>query len=162
MTDTIMTPMFDAQRTMINQSNELFKQGLKFQHDAFEAYRDTFDVQESTQRRNVEATQRAVDAYFEALEDAGGDAMGAHEVHEAVDEGFAAFLDFHEQSWDTVDQLAEENAAAYEEFVDQLESMADDSTEMAVEASQQTEAQTEIAIESTEETVAAAEDTLEQ
>ncbi|MFC6906495.1 hypothetical protein [Halalkalicoccus tibetensis] len=151
MTDTFMNPMFDAQRTMINQSNELFKQGLKLQHDAFEAYRDTFDVQESTQRRNVEATQRAVDAYFEALEDAGADAMGVREVHEAVDEQFAMFLDLHEQSWDNLEQLAEENAETYDTFVSQLESMADDSTGMAVEASQQAEEQTEIAVESTED-----------
>lgn len=152
MTDTLMTPMFDAQRTMINQSNELFKQSLKFQHDAFEAFRSTFDTQESTQRRSVEATQRAVDAYFEAIEDAGGEA-GVHEVHEAVDEQFAVLLDLHEQSWDTVEQLSEENAAAYEQFVEQLETMADDSTEMAVEASQQAEEQTEIAIESAEDAV---------
>ncbi|KYH25415.1 hypothetical protein HAPAU_20870 [Halalkalicoccus paucihalophilus] len=152
MTDTLMTPMFDAQRTMINQSNELFKQSLKFQHDAFETFRGTFDTQESTQRRGVEATQRAVDAYFEAIEDAGGEA-GVQEIHEAVDEQFAVLLDLHEQSWDTVEQLSEENAAAYEQFVEQLESMADDSTEMAVEASQQAEEQTEIAIESAEDAV---------
>ena len=35
MTDTLMTPMFDVQRTMIEQSNQAFKQGLQFQHDAF-------------------------------------------------------------------------------------------------------------------------------
>lgn len=152
MTDTLTTQMFDAQRTMINQSNELFKQNLKLQHDAFEAFRGTFDTQESTQRRGVEATQRAVDAYFEAIEDAGGEA-GVSEIHEAVDEQFAVLLDLHEQSWDTVEQLSEENAAAYEQFVEQLESMADDSTEMAVEASQQAEEQTEIAIESAEDAV---------
>lgn len=161
MTDTLMTPMFDAQRTMINQSNELFKQGLKAQHDAFEAFRGTFDTQESTQRRSVEATQRAVDAYFEAIEDAGGDA-GVHDIHEAVDEGFAAFLDLHEQSWDSFEQLTEENAEAYDEFLTQLESMADDSTEMAVDASEQAEEQTEIAIESTEDATESAENVVDR
>lgn len=153
MTDTLMTPMFDAQRTMINQSNETFKRGLKLQHDAFEAFRGTFDTQKSTQRRNVEATQRAVDSYFETLEDAGGDAVGVHEVHEAIDQQFSVFLDLHEQSWDTFEQLAEENAEAYDEFVSQLESIADESTEIAVEASQQAEEQTEIAVESAEDAV---------
>jgi hypothetical protein len=153
MTDTLMTPMFDAQRTMIEQSNHAFKQGLKFQHDAFEAFRGTFDTQESTQRRSVEATQRAVDAYFEAIEDAGGDTMGTREVHDAVDEQFEVFLDLHEQSWDTFEELTEENADAYEQFIEQLESMADDSTEMAVEASQQAEDGTEIAVESAEDAI---------
>ncbi len=152
MTDTLMTPMFDAQRTMINQSNEAFKQGLSLQRDAFEAFRGTFDTQESTQRRSVEATQRAVDAYFEAIEDAGGEA-GVREVHDAVDEQFAVLLDLHEQSWDSFEQFAEENADAYDEFITQLESMADDSTEMAIEASQQAEEGTEIAVESTEDAV---------
>ncbi len=153
MTDTLMTPMFDAQRAMINQSNETFKRSLKLQHDAFEAFRGTFDTQESTQRRNVEATQRAVDAYFEAIEDAGGDGMGVREVHEAVDEGFAAFLDLHEQSWDAFEQLAEENAEAYDELITQIESTVDESTEMAVEASQQAEEQTDVAVESAEDTI---------
>lgn len=151
MTDTLMTPMFDAQRTMIEQSNQAFKQGLTIQHNAFEAFRDTFDTQESAQRRSVEATQRAVDTYFEAIEDAGSDGMGTPEVREAVDEQFAMLLDLHEQSWDAFEQLTEENAEAYEAFISQIESMADDSTEMAVEASQQAEDGTEIAVESVED-----------
>lgn len=150
MTDTLMTPMFDVQRTMIEQSNQAFKQGLQFQHDAFEAFRGTFDTQESAQRRSVEATQRAVDTYFEAIEDAGGD-MGTHEVREAVDEQFAMLLDLHEQSWDSFEQLTEENAETYEQFISQLESMADDSTEMAIEATQQAEEGTEIAVDSIED-----------
>lgn len=154
MTDTPMAPMFDAQRTMINQSNKLFKQGLKTQYDAYEAFRGTFDTQKSTQRQGVEATQRAVDAYFEAIEDAGGDAMGVHDVHETVDEQFAAFLDLHEQSWDAFEHLTEENAAAYERFLEQLETLADDSTERTIEASQQAEEQTEITVESVEDATA--------
>jgi hypothetical protein len=150
-TETPFQQILDVQRTAIEQSNQLFKQNLAMQREAIEAFRGTFDTQESVQRRSVEATQRAVDAYFEALEDAGADVMGVPEVHEAVDEQFAVLLDLHEQSWDAFDQLAEEHAAAFDDYLDQLESLADDSTEAALDTTGQAHEQTEIVVESVED-----------
>lgn len=151
MTETPFTQMFDVQRTMIQQSNQVFKQGLALQREAIKAFRSTFDTQESTQRQNVEATQRAVDAYFEALEDAGADGMGLAAVQEVVDEQFAVLLDVHEQSWDAIERLTEENAAAYDEYLTQLESVVDDSTEAALDATERTRGRTEVVVESVED-----------
>ncbi len=151
MTETPMSQMFDVQRTMIQRSNQVFKQGLSMQREAIEAARSTLDTQEETQRRSVEATQRAVDAYFEALEDAGAGGMGVREVQEVVDEQFAVLLDLHEQSWDALEQLTEENAAAYDEYLGQLEAMADDSTGTALDATGRSRSQTEVVVESVED-----------
>lgn len=150
MTETPMNQMFDVQRTMIQRSSQAFKQGLTMQRQAVEAFRDTFDTQESTQRQSVEATQRAVDAYFQAIEDAGAGEMGVSEVQEVVDEQFAVLLDLHEQSWDAFEQLTEENAAAYDAFLAQLESMADESADAALDATGRTQDQTEVVVESAE------------
>lgn len=150
MNETPMSRTFDAQQTMIQRSNRLVEQGLAMQREAVEAFRGTFDVQEETQRRNVEATQRMVDAYFEALSDAGADGMGVAAAQEGVDEQFAMLLDLHAQSWDAVDRLVEENAAAYDELVEQFASMADDSASMA-NTSGRTRARTEVVVEAVED-----------
>jgi hypothetical protein len=151
MNETPMSQMFDAQQTMIKQSNEAFKRGLAVQREAVEAFRDALDVQEETQRRNVEATQRMVDAYFEALSDAGADGMGVAAAQEGVDEQFAMLLELHAQSWDAVDRLVEENAAAYDDLVEQFASMADDSAGAAFDTSRGARARTEIVVESVDD-----------
>lgn len=147
MSETPMTQMFDMQRTVLQQSNQVFKQSLTMQRKAFEAFRGTFDTQRSTQRQSVEATRNAVDAYFEALEDAGANGMGLSEAQEAVDQQFDALLDLHDQSWETFEQLTEENAAAFDEYIAQLETVADESTRAALDATGQAQEQTEIVIE---------------
>lgn len=151
MNETPMSRTFDAQQTMIQRSNRLVEQGLAVQREAVEAFRDALDVQEETQRRNVEATRRAVDAYFEALSDAGADGMGVAAAQEGVDEQFAMLLELHAQSWDAIDQLAEENAAAYDDLVDRLVSMTDDSAGTALDAPEGTRARTEVVVESVED-----------
>lgn len=147
-TETPMSQMYDAQRTMIERSNRAFMQGLAMQREAIEAFRGTLETQESTQRRNIQATQRAVDAYFEALEDAGADGMGVSAAQEAVDEQFAMLLELHAQSWGAVEQLAEENVAAYDDFVTRFVSMADGSADAALGATGRTRDRTEIVVES--------------
>lgn len=144
MTETPMERAFDAQSTMLRRSTRAFERGLATQREAIEAFRDVLDAQEETQRRNVEATQRAVDAYFEALPGA-----GAAAGQEAVDEGFTTLLEFHAQSWDAVDRLAAENAAAYDELVEQYTSMAD--ARPREDAADRTRARTEVVVEPVED-----------
>lgn len=144
MTETPMERAFDAQQTALRRSTRAFERGLATQREALEAFRGTLDVQEETQRRNVEATRRMVDAYFEALPGA-----GAAAGREAVDEGFATLLELHAQSWDAVDRLAAENAAAYDELLEQYASTTE--ARPRGDAADRTRATTEVVVEPAED-----------
>ena len=139
---TPVTTTFEVQRATIKQSQRAFEQGVEFQKRLNEAVINSFDSQESAQRRGVELFQTATHSYLDAVESTvPGAAATVEEIRTAVDEQFDFLLENHAETFEAVVAECQNGADAYDEMTaDYLEAL-DEQVALLVEAHEELEAQ---------------------
>jgi hypothetical protein len=159
---TPVTTMFEMQRQTIKQSQQMMKQGFQFQQSMNDAFLDSFETQESAQRRGVELSQTAFHGYLDAVESmVPGTAATVDEIRTAVDEQFSFLLENHADAFGAFEAEYEEGSDAYSELTtDYLEAL-DEQIEMVLDAHEQMESQSVDATEQWADQLAMLQDQVE-
>lgn len=138
MTQNPFTPIFDAQRTALKQSQKLTHDALEAQKTAFDASADGLETLESLFQQNAELTNGAVHAYVDALEaNLPADAADFDELRTLVDEQFDAATETQSQSFEALHEAIEESGTAYDEFTDNYSEIVDSSFDAFLEGHEQ-------------------------
>jgi len=134
------TPLFELQRTMIDQNRKALHEGVRAQQSAVEALHESFEGQETLAERNAELSRSAIHAYVDAVEDVlPEDAAEFGEIREAVDEGFDAVEESQADAWTAMVDAVEESNVAYEELTDSYLEAVDSSFDAFLESHEQVE-----------------------
>lgn len=169
--------MFELQRTTIENTQEIVHQTLDAQVRATGMIAEGVERSEAALEQGEDVTVAAVNAYFDALSSTvPGDAEGVEGLRETVLEQVEVAGEVNEDVWEATQEFAEQNAAAFEEFAAEYETIVDDSfdaflqtheqaaagAQQATDAVQQQAQQaTEIAVEGVEQAADAVEEPAE-
>jgi division protein CdvB (Snf7/Vps24/ESCRT-III family) len=146
-----MTPVFEMQRTMIEQNRKAITDGFEAQKAAVKTMVDSMGGSQELAERNVELTRSATHAYFDAVESAmPEDAAEFDELRASLDEGFDTFEDSQAEAWSAMQEAMEESGTTYEEFVDSYVEAVDSSFDAFIEGHERVEANVDAAAESVE------------
>jgi hypothetical protein len=137
------TAMFDVQKTMIESSWKAVEGAATVQRNVVKATLDSADATKEAQLKSVDFSKRAVEAYFESLEDV-LPAEAVDELRTVVDEQYDALEDAHDEAWvsfeesleeslDAYDELSESQLAAIEDAFDALLEVTDDAADAAAD-----------------------------
>ncbi|WP_245853059.1 helix-hairpin-helix domain-containing protein [Natrinema ejinorense] len=133
--------MFDAQRTAVKQSQQLFKQGMATQRNADTMALTGLKGQKSLQRQQLEIAQAATHGYLSATA-AMLPSDDAPEVHRTIDEAFGQLETTHTEFYDALERELERDVDSAnelsEEFVDALDEQTDQLLEMTRSVEDQT------------------------
>ncbi len=139
--NTVST-VFDIQRTMLEQSQSAFKQGVEIQKRTANAFVDTMDSQQSVQQESSKMFQRALHAYLDALEQmVPGDQVEFDEVRQVADRQFEQMDEVSEESWTAVQRAMEEGFEAFDAMADAYVDAIDNSFDAFLDSYEQVEAQ---------------------
>lgn len=133
--------MFDAQRTAVKQSQQLFKQGMATQRNVDTMALTGLKGQESLQRQQLELAQAATHGYVSTAA-----AMLPNEddpeVHRTIDETFGRLKQTHTEFYDALEREVERDVDSVNElsreFVDALDEQTDQLLEMTRSVEDQT------------------------
>ncbi len=133
--------MFDAQRAAVEQSQQLFKQGLVTQRTADTMALTALKGQESMQRQQLEFTQAATHGYVSATTALlpGGDAP---EARRTIDETFDRLKTTHAEFYDAVERELERDVDSASELSDEFVDALDEQTEQLLEITESIEDRT--------------------
>ncbi|WP_265107775.1 hypothetical protein [Halosolutus halophilus] len=152
MTQNPMTQIFDAQRTAVEQSQNLTHDALEAQKTSISAVADVVQTSGAMFESNAELTKGAIHAYFDAMEASlPEEAADFDEARELVDEGFDAATEAQSQSLEAVVEAIEESEAAYDEFAGNYSEVVDSSFDAFLEAHEQVEQNVTAVAENVEE-----------
>ncbi|ELZ19412.1 hypothetical protein C477_08758 [Haloterrigena salina JCM 13891] len=133
--------MFDAQRTAIKGSQQLFTQGLSAQSAVDRLAVTGVNGQESLQRQQLELAQAATHGYVDATT-AMFPGEGSADAHRSVDEAFAQLKTTHAEFYDALERELERDADVADEFSEEFVDAFEDGTEQFLELSRSVEEQT--------------------
>ncbi|WP_254524375.1 hypothetical protein [Natrinema caseinilyticum] len=152
MTQNPFTAVFDAQRTAIEQSQNMTHDAIEAQQTSLGAIADAVETSGAMFESNAEVTRGAVRAYFDAME-AGLPEGSANfdELRELVDEGFDSATEAQSQSLEAVVEAVEESEVAYEEFARSYAEVVDTSFDAYLDAHEQVEQNVTAVAENVEE-----------
>lgn len=169
--------MFELQRTTIENTQEMIHQTVDAQVRAADMFAEAIERGDAAREQGEDVTVAAVDAYFDAMASVvPGDAEGVEGLRETVLEQVEVAGEINEDVWEATQEFAEQNAATFEEFAAEFETMVDDSfdaflrtheqtaagTQRATDAvQQQAQVATEIAVEGVEQATEAVEESAE-
>lgn len=129
-----LTPVFELQRTAIEQNRKVFHETVDAQKTAFETLVDGVEANREFTERNVELSRSAVHAYVDAVESAlPEDATDFDEIREVVDDGFETWTDSQADAWDQMVDAIDESGDAYEEVADSYAEAVDSSFDAFIE-----------------------------
>jgi hypothetical protein len=131
------TPIFEMQRTMVEQSRKAVLDSIESQNVAFETLTEGMESSRSLGERSTELTRSAAHAYVDAVEgsmpaDAGE--FDFEELHRTIDESFDAYEQGQDETIDALVAAVEESNAAYEEFSEGYTEAVDSSFDALVES----------------------------
>ncbi|WP_247001786.1 hypothetical protein [Halosolutus gelatinilyticus] len=140
MTQNPIQPVFDAQRTAVEQSQNLTHDALEAQKTSIGAVADAVQTSGALFESNAEFTRGAIHAYFDAVEASlPEDVADFDDARELVDEGFDAATEAQSQSLEALVEAIDESEAAYDEFADNYSEVVDSSFDAFLEAHEQVE-----------------------
>ncbi len=152
MTQNPFTPVFEAQRTAVEQSQSMSHEMLGAQKASFSAVADMISASESMVEQNAELTKGAFHAYLDAVEaNMPEDAADFADLREMVDEQFDAATETQIESLEALVDAVEESGSAYDEFADSYAEVVDSSFDSFLEAHEQMEANVAQVSESVED-----------
>ena len=140
MTQNLFTPVFDAQRSAIEQSHAMSHDVVEAQKASFGAFADVISASESVVEQNAELSKRAVHAYLDALEmNLPEDAANFDDVREMVDEGVDAATETQIESLESMIGAIEESEKAFDQLAEGYTEMVDSSFDSFLEVHEQVE-----------------------
>lgn len=143
------TPLFEMQRTMIDQNRTALHESMKAQQTAVEAMQGGMEGQRTFAERNVDLSKSATHAYIDAVEDVlPEDAAEFDEIRATVDDGFEALEESQAEVWEALTDAVEESNVAYEELTDSYLDAVDSSFDAFLEGHERLEASFDSAAES--------------
>ncbi len=129
-----LTPMFELQRTIVEQNRKLIDEGIDAQKNAFETFAEGIEGGQSLAERNVELSRNAMHAYIDSMEEVlPEDAADFSEIRATVDEGYDAYAESQSQAWESMVEAIEDSGQSYEEFVDNYQESIDSSFDSFLE-----------------------------
>ncbi|WP_255167742.1 hypothetical protein [Natrononativus amylolyticus] len=152
MTQNPFTPVFEAQRTALEQSRTLTHDAVAAQQATFGAIADAMSASDSLVEQNAELTKGAAHAYIDALEATiPEESVDFDDLRELVDEQFDAATDAQRESLESLVEAVEESEEAYEQFAGRYTEAVDTSFDSFLEAHEQAEANVESVVENVED-----------
>ncbi|WP_276997358.1 hypothetical protein [Haloquadratum walsbyi] len=128
-----LSSMFEMQRTYIEASRQAVTQSIEFQKEAAEAVIESFDPTASAQQDGVEMTRRAFHAAIDGMEP-GLPADTTEELRSAVDDQYDALVEVHGETWESLEDTAEDAIEGYDELTETQTEMVDEMYEMMSQA----------------------------
>ncbi|WP_306059726.1 hypothetical protein [Natronococcus wangiae] len=152
MTQNPFTAVFDAQRTAIEQSQNLTHDALEAQKTSFRAVVDAVESSGAVVESNADLTKGTVHAYLDALEvSLPEDSVDVETFRELVDESVDSAVDAQTESLESIAEALGESEAAYDEFAASYANVVDSSFDAALEAHEQVERNVTTVAENVEE-----------
>ena len=152
MTQNPFTPVFQAQRTAVEQSQAMTHDVLEAQKTSFGAFANAVSASEPLVEQNADFTKGVLHATLDALEaNMPEDAADFGDVRAMIDEQFDALTEAQLDSLETVAEALEESEQAYGEFADSYSDVVDSSFDAFLDAHEQLEANVDSMAESVEE-----------
>ncbi|WP_049925121.1 hypothetical protein [Halopiger goleimassiliensis] len=152
MTQNPVTAVFAAQRTAIEQSQNLTHDALEAQSASFGAFADAVETQGALLESNADLTKGTAHAYLDALEASlPEEAADFDELREFVDESVDSATEAQSQSFEALIEALEESEAAYDEVVANYSEVVDTSFDAFLEAHEQVEENVAAVAENVEE-----------
>jgi hypothetical protein len=146
-----MTPLFEMQRTMINQNRKAIEDGIEAQKTAMSAMVDGIESSRDLAERNVELSRSTMHDYLDAVENVTPeDATDFDALRESVDESFEAFEEGQSGAWESMHETIEESNVAFGEFADSYMETVDSSFDAFLESYDQFEESVDTAAEGVE------------
>jgi len=133
--------MFDAQRTAVKQSQQLFKQGMATQRNVDTMAPTGLKGQESLQRQQLELAQAATHGYLSATA-AMLPSDDAPEVHRTIDETFDQLKSTHAEFYDALERELERDVDSANELSEEFVDALDEQTDQFLEITRSVEDQT--------------------
>ncbi|MFB1065948.1 helix-hairpin-helix domain-containing protein [Natrinema sp. H-ect4] len=133
--------MFDAQRTAVKQSQQLFKQGMATQRTVDTMALTGIKGQKSLQRQQLELAQAATHGYLSATA-AMLPSDDAPEVHRTIDETFDQLKSTHAEFYDALERELERDVDSANELSEEFVDALDEQTDQFLEITRSVEDQT--------------------
>lgn len=135
------TPLFELQRTAIEQNRKAFHETVEAQKTAFNSLVDGIEANRELTERNADLSRSALLAYVDAVETVlPEDATDFAEVREAVDDGYETWTDSQADAWDQLVAAVTDSGDAYEEIADAYVQTVDSSFDAFLEHHERLEA----------------------
>lgn len=140
--------MMRMQRRSIEQTQKAMREGAELNKRMGKLMLESMDAGQSVQRKSNDLVRAAFDAYFDAMESSmPGDNTAFRNFQTVLDDQFEAMDEVSLQSWEAFESGFEDNAEAYEEFVDRFTAMMDDSFEAYADSIDEFERMSEEAVQ---------------
>ncbi|MDZ7730342.1 MAG: hypothetical protein U5K37_04595 [Natrialbaceae archaeon] len=138
MADNMFTPIFNAQRTAIEQGQALSHDMIEAQRSSFGAISGMMEASESVIEQNAELTKGSIHAYLDAVESTFPDeTTDFGQLREMVDEHIDSSTEAQMQTLETMVEAIDETGRAYDEVADTYAEMVDSSFDAYLDAHEQ-------------------------
>ena len=149
--DSPVTPVFEFQRTAIEQTHRVFQRSVEFQQSVNGAFVDGFDSAADVSERGNDLLRRSVDAYLDAVETTvPGGADVVADVRENVDEQFDTLEESQSEALETIEANLKEGSESVDELLEDFLDQLDEQVQSLLETSESLEDQTVEALEELE------------
>lgn len=122
-----MNTMFDMQRTVLDQQQQIVSRSFDVQRRMLESMHTSMDVGRNMDAQTRHLTETAVDATMETMENAiPGGAEGMDDLRDVIDQQLEAGESMSEETWTVIEDQLEETIASYESALDEGEKLSED------------------------------------
>jgi len=139
-----MTAVFEMQRQMIEQTQEMTHEVVDVQKDAVHQFVNLFEDVEAVTEQNNDLSKQAVHAYLDAVDSMlPVESTDLSEFEQLVDDGFDQLTESQTQAFETMQETMTDSATAYDEFADAYVDAVDSSFDSFLDAHERVEADVE-------------------
>ena len=150
--DSPVSPVFEFQRSAIEQTHRVVERGVEFQQNLNDAVAESFDSATGVSERGNDLVRSGVAAYFDAVESAvPGDQAVVADLRENVEEQLDTLEENQAEAMETIEENLQEGADSVDEVLEDFLAQLEEQVESMLEAHEDLEDQTVEALEDLED-----------